>query len=225
MKLYPILFEQQELQPEHPFSPELFDALKELVEENKIEKLEALMPEIQKLIASNKYPELTDPNNAKVYRGMKINFELTEELCKTYKCIEETTDNNGVVYKSFKGAVEVPKKDEVEVSKKGEVEVPTKRTIQSWSGNMDVGIQFAMDPEIGGECPIVFSAIASKEKFFGKPGEIGRIAFPKRKSEMETISISPVESDGFALGIPPDFLGRNPSLVNPNILRSLVLKL
>ena len=209
MKLYPILFEQQEPQPEHPFSPELFDALKELVAKNKIEKLEALMPEIQELIASNKYPELTDPSNAKVYRGMKISFERTEELCKTYECIEETTDKNGVVYKSFKGAVEVP----------------TKRTIQSWSGNMDVGIQFAMDPEIGGECPIVFSAIASKEKFFGKPGEIGRIAFPKRKSEMETISISPVESDGFALGIPPDFLGRNPSLVNPNILRSLVLKL
>ena len=209
MKLYSILFEQQESQPKHPFSPELFDALKELVAKNKIEKLEALMPEIQELIASNKYPELTDPSNAKVYRGMKISFERTEELCKTYECIEETTDKNEVVYKMFKGSVVVP----------------TKRTIQSWSGNVNVGIQFAMDPEIGGECPIVFLATATKETFFGKPGEIGRIAFPKRASEMETISISPVESDGFALAIPPDFLGRNPSLVNPSILKNLVLKL
>jgi hypothetical protein len=209
MKLYSILFEQQESQPQHPFSPELFDALKELVAKNKIEKLEALMPEIKELISSGKYSDLTDPSDAKVYRGMKISFERAEELCKTYECIEETTDKKGVVYKIFKGSVVVP----------------TKRTIQSWSGNVNVGIQFAMDPEIGGEVPIVFSAIATKDKFFGKPGEFGRIAFPKRASEMETISISEVTSDGFALGIPPDVLGRNPSLVNPNILKALVLKL
>jgi hypothetical protein len=208
MKLYPILFEQQET--EHPFSPELFDALKEFVDKNNIEKLEALMPEIKELVSSNKYPNITDPSDVKVYRGMKISFKRAEELCKTYQCIEEETSKNNVVYKTFKGSVVVP----------------TKRNVQSWSGNVNVGIQFAMDPEIGGEVPIVFSAIASKDKFFGKPGEIARIVLPRRASEMETISISPVESDGFVLAIPPDdFFGRNPSLTDPYTLKKLTLKL
>lgn len=200
MKLSSVLFEQ--------FSPELFDALKDLVAHNKIDKLQSMMPEIEKLIASHEYLEITDPENTKVYRGMKLTFEQSEALCQDKNCIHEDTDKNGVIYKVFRGTGTIP----------------TKRIIQSWSANPNVGLQFSIDPEIGGEVPVVFSTTATLGKFFGKPGEIGKLVFPRRATEMETISIGKVDYQGFAMAIPPEsFLGRDPNMVNISKLKSLVL--
>lgn len=190
MKLTTALYEQ--------FSPELFDALKDLVAHNKIDKLQAMMPEIEDLIASHDYSELTDPENVKVYRGMKLFYDAAEKLCNGKNYSEETS-KSGVIYRTFKGSGDIP----------------TKRIIQSWSANPNVGIQFAVDPEIGGEIPVVFVTTATLGKFFGKPGEIGKLVFPKRASEMETISIGKVQYEGFVMAIPPEgIFGRDPHTIN-----------
>lgn len=204
MKILKLLFEQ-----EQPFSPELFDALKDFVSNNKTEKLQSKIPEIEKLIASHEYENITNPGGVKVYRGMKLTFEEAEALCQGKNCTEEQ-GKNGVVYRTFKGAGELP----------------SKRIVQSWSENPSVGLQFAIDPEVGGEIPVVFATTATQGKFFGKPGELGKIVNPERASEMETISIGKVGYEGFAMGIPAEsWLGRDPHSVDITKLKSLILSL
>jgi len=199
MKLTSLLYEQ--------FSPELFDALKSFVASNKTDKLEAAMPEIEKLIASHEYSEIIDPAGVVVYRGMKLFYDDAEKLCNGKNYTEETS-KTGVIYRTFKGSGDIP----------------TKRIIQSWSADPNVGIQFAVDPDVEGEIPVVFIAKATKGKFFGKPGILAKTVMPERASEMETISIGKVQHEGFVMAIPPkSFLGRDPHSVDIRKLKSLVL--
>lgn len=206
MKLFDILFEQEE--PKQPFSSELTDALKEFLANNSIDKLLEVMPEIKKLVSSREYPEILDPEGIKVYRGLKLSSDKeVEELCAG-KNYDEVKSANGAIYRTFHGSGDMP----------------ARRSIQSWSANKNVGIQFAIDPEIGGIIPVVFVTTAKQGIFFGKAGEIAKLVLPRRASEMETISISKPSYEGFVVAIPPDdgFFGRNPHLVSPAKLKELV---
>lgn len=63
--------------------------------------------------------------------------------------------------------------------------------VQSWTASKEVAVDFSNRKGEGG---MVIRATISKNKFFGKPGEIGKIG--GYEEEMETISVGPINTDG-----------------------------
>ena len=158
----------------------LYAALEKYFDENDSHKLQTQAPKILQLLADNKYKPLLDPGEITVYRGLRYPLEKLKELIEPYG---ETIKYNKYVVCNFPDSLS-PMIGNV---------------LQSWTSEKNIGAFFGIphfDESIAG---IVFVARTNTEgnSFFGKPMRLAKVVWPDFAFEHETISVGPVEYDGF----------------------------
>jgi hypothetical protein len=165
----------------------LYYALLDMFQGNDQKSLKKYSQKILNLLNQNKYTTLLSSGDIKVYRGMVISRERLSGLIKPYG--EEIKYNKYVT-------MNLPNKLK-----------PSKgKLLQSWSTNVNRAADFSdsrgglhgIPP--GETVSIIFAArtYAEGNNFFGAPGKLARVVASSFASEKETISVGPVEYDGFA---------------------------
>ena len=156
------------------------------------------------LLSKHKYEPLLDPGDIRVYRGMYVDVEFIEELLKPY---QQEIQYGRVVIVNHPDVLE-----------------PNDRWIQSWSKKADVATNFAYERR-GPAIIFVARTNAEGNKFFGKPEKLAVAVKSENLGEYETISVGPVEYDGFVYYVgskynpdEPDFSKENHSEVESELI-------
>lgn len=159
----------------------LYLALSDMFRGNNQIDLRKYSRKILNLLNQHKYTTLLSSGDIKVYRGMVVSKNYLSDLLKPYG---EKIKNNKYV------TMNLP--DKLKPSKG--------KLLQSWTSDVNRAIEFS-DPGIKGETvSIIFVARTNAEgnNFFGAPGKLASVVAPEFTRENETISVGPVEYDGFA---------------------------
>ena len=166
----------------------------------------------------HEYSPILDPGNIEVFRGIafkeKKHFLELMNYYSEYIVSAQFINNNDVRSLTAKDIPDMIEKiwgsivsDNYHARITGKLSSfvilpPENRLVQSWSSDKDVAASFANRFCRGG---LIFKARTSKNMFFGKPGEIGKLGDPELASENETISVGPVNVDkaAFVYGLFP----------------------
>lgn len=198
------------LDVEEPDTPQESEAIRALIQfmdtSNNAELLSANNGEIANqlyaLAKQHKYELVLDPGIPVAYRGIKLEKQANfEEVIRSYKnsiteIVAHDQRNNRtskISYQELLQELSDSYSEKFVVVKLGTFNYPTrpKRYVKSWTIDKDVALSFMGHGAHRGA--MVIKASTAKNKFFGKPGELGKIA--DFEGEKETISVGDVVAD------------------------------